>query len=135
MPEIEFLDVGSNQNEQHDSTRGRERFSLQGDPLNEPDFEVVTDHFRAGESDGAENGAPSRGGQRESEDQESQRHAECYACPIGVAYGAARGVRPETTDRLANAIADLVEAAAGAIDMLSGESRRTRDRVRRVDIE
>lgn len=135
MPEIEFLDVDFQRDEHHDPARGRERFSVPAHPLDEPDFEIAGERSSESESDSDQAGAASSGPERRGEDRTKVSHDECYACPIGVVYGTARGVRPETTDRLANAIADLVEAAAGAIEMLSGETKRTRDRVRRVDIE
>lgn len=135
MAEIEFLDVGFQRDEHPEPTRGRERFSVSGHPLDEPDFEIASEQSGDGESDFHQEDGASGGWERQGEPRNKVSHDECYACPIGVAYGAARGVRPETTDRLANALADLVEAAAGAIDMLSGETKRTRDRVRRVDVE
>lgn len=135
MPEIEFLDVDLQRNERQDPARGRERFSFPGHPLDEPDFEVASEQSEHGESNFRQDNSAKNSGEQRLDSRNTLIHEECYACPIGVAYGAVRGVRPETTDRLANAIADLVEAAAGAIDMLSGDVRRTRERVRRVDIE
>lgn len=135
MAEIEFLDVNLQRDEQHETARARERFSVPGRPLDEPDFEVLSDNPHGGKSDAEQEGAAGRRRERPTADHEGTNHEECYACPIGVAYGTARGVRPETGDRLANAIADLVEAAAAAIEMFSGEAKRTRDRLRRVDIE
>lgn len=135
MTEIGFLDVGPHRDEQHDPARGRQRFSVPEKSLDAPDFQVADMSDHDDQRDATQGDGTGGRQQRRAREQEKVRHEECYACPIGVAYGTMRGVRPETTDRLANAIADLVEAAAGAIDMLSSEGKRTRDRLRRVDIE
>lgn len=136
MSRIEFLDFEYPDENGSDPARARERFSVAAHSIDSPDFEVSEGADEATSNGDAEPSGPPRSDRSGRSDRDADHpHAECYACPVGVAYGTMRGVRPDTTDRLANALADLVEAAAGALEMLAGENKRPRDRLRRVDIE
>lgn len=115
--------------------RGRQRFSDLRRPFDVPDFEV-SECETGGESlASSKSERASSFSDGASDSVNEQLHSECYACPVGTVYKAARGMRPETTDRLANAIADLIEIAVNVLDSVAGEGRRARDRMHRVDIE
>lgn len=43
-------------------------------------------------------------------------HDECYACPIGGLFLAARAARPEAVDHVLNAVSELVLAARAVLD-------------------
>ncbi|MDQ1521529.1 MAG: hypothetical protein QOI55_2602 [Actinomycetota bacterium] len=75
-------------------------------------------------------------------DGEAQFHAECYACPIGGMFTAARDAQPEAMEHLLAAAHELVQAARVALDAADAvieqqrQARAPREpRLRRIDID
>ena len=69
-------------------------------------------------------------------------HDECYACPVGSMFMAARDAQPEAMEHLLTAAHELVQAARVALDAADAvieQQRRTRaqrePRLRRIDID
>jgi hypothetical protein len=69
-------------------------------------------------------------------------HDECYACPVGSMFMAARDAQPEAMEHLLTAAHELVQAARVALDAADAvieQQRRARaqrePRLRRIDID
>jgi hypothetical protein len=73
---------------------------------------------------------------------EPRLHAECYACPVGRLFAAARDAQPEAMEHLLAAAHELVQAAKVALDAADAvieqqrHARAPREpRLRRIDID
>jgi hypothetical protein len=73
---------------------------------------------------------------------EQPLHAECYACPVGGLFAAARDAQPEAMEHLLAAAHELVQAAKVALDAADAvieQQRHARThrepRLRRIDID
>lgn len=78
--------------------------------------------------DGTRSGAPRRRASRvratfEGEDATRTR-PECYACPVGLAFGTVRGASPETMDHLVAASRELVAAVRTVMESLESNLER-----------
>jgi hypothetical protein len=60
--------------------------------------------------------------------------AECLACPLCQAIGAARSVRPETVQHLLDAAASVVAALQAAVAPPAGTPERRPSGVERIDV-
>jgi hypothetical protein len=76
-------------------------------------------------------------------DDEPTHHAECYACPVGSVFMAARDASPDAMEHLLAAAHELVQAARAALDAAdavieqqrSARSAPREPRLRRIDID
>jgi hypothetical protein len=69
-------------------------------------------------------------------------HDECYACPVGSVFMAARDAQPDAMEHLLAAAHELVQAARAALDAADAvieqqrHARAPREpRLRRIDID
>lgn len=62
---------------------------------------------------------------------------ECYACPVGIAFGTVRGASPETLDHLMAASRELVAAARTVMEALEANLERhgRAGQLQRIDLE
>jgi hypothetical protein len=73
---------------------------------------------------------------------EHRHHDECYACPIGSVFSAARDAQPDAMEHLLAAAHELVQAARVALDAADAVIEQQRaartprePRLRRIDID
>ena len=90
---------------------------------------------RADRSERVDDAEPSAGSQ-------PRFHDECYACPVGSMFATARGVEPETLDRLLGAVHELlsvtrsfVDAVDKAVEAQRAARSRPSPRVRRIVVD
>jgi hypothetical protein len=75
-------------------------------------------------------------------DEGRRHHDECYACPVGSVFMAARDAQPDAMEHLLAAAHELVQAARAALDAADAvieqqrHARAPREpRLRRIDID
>jgi hypothetical protein len=81
-------------------------------------------------------------GRHQRAEEPPQYHAECYACPVGSLFSAARDAQPEALEHLLAAAHELVQAARVALDAADAVIEQQRaaraprePRLRRIDID
>ena len=77
------------------------------------------------------------------DDTDRRYHDECYACPVGSMFTAARDASPDAMEHLLAAAHELVQAARAALDAADAvieqqrhaRSTQREPRLRRIDID